>query len=130
MLQKPGLYVLETNGKGRGVFTANPIEEGETIEVAHVIVIPKIELPIIHKTILHDYYFVWGEDMDECALCTGFGSLYNHEVEANATFILDFENKTIDFIAIKNINAGEEITINYNGGYGDNSPLWFSSECP
>ncbi|MBK8626333.1 MAG: SET domain-containing protein-lysine N-methyltransferase [Saprospiraceae bacterium] len=75
----------------------------------------KSQLPIIHKTVLHDYYFLWGEEMDECATALGFGSLYNHAIHPNANFILDLENNTIDVEAIKDISAGAEITLNYHG---------------
>ncbi len=121
----PGLYVTFSNERGRGVFTAIDIREGDVIEICPVIPIPKSELPVIHKTILHDYYFLWGEKMDECAIALGFGSLYNHEIHPNANFILDFENDTIDIVAIKDISAGEEITLNYHGAPGDDEPLWF-----
>lgn len=125
MHQIPGLYILEVNHKGRAVFTSNDIYAGDLIEICPVIVIPKAELPIIHKTCLHDYYFLWGEEMDACAIALGFGSLYNHAVHPNADFILDFDQKTIDFVAIDLIPAGSEITINYHGEAGDDSPLWF-----
>ena len=116
---------METVARGRGVYTSINITEGDIIEICPVISIPKFELPIIHKTTLHDYYFLWGEDMDECAIALGFGSLYNHELHPNANFILDMENNTIDIVAIKNITSGTEITLNYNGEPGDESPLWF-----
>jgi hypothetical protein len=125
MNQIPGLYITESSSKGRGVFTSLDISEGDTIEVCPVIKIPRSQLPIIHKTILHDYYFLWGEDMDECAIALGFGSLYNHEVHSNANFILDLQNETIDIIAIKDIAAGSEITLNYHGEPGDEGKLWF-----
>jgi uncharacterized protein len=120
----PGLYIAETDF-GRGVFTSLPISEGDLIEVCPVIIIPKRELPIIHKTILHDYYFLWGNQLEDCAIALGNGSLYNHQLNPNANFILDIENKTIDIEAVKNIEAGEEITLNYNGEPGDESKLWF-----
>ena len=125
MHQIPGLYITESERKGRGVFTSIDISEGDTIEICPVIQIPKAQLPVIHKTILHDYYFLWGEEMDECVIALGFGSLYNHEVHPNANFILDFENNTIDIVAIKNISSGSEITLNYHGEPGDEEKLWF-----
>jgi len=125
MNQIPGLYATTSTDKGRGVFTSIDISEGDIIEVCPVIIMPKAELPIIHKTILHDYYFLWGENMEDCAIALGFGSLYNHEIHPNANFILDLENETIDIVAIKNIMAGEEITLNYNGEPGDETILWF-----
>lgn len=125
MSQIPGLYILQDELRGRGVYTAHDINIGDVIEVCHVIVLEKEELPIIHKTTLHDYYFLWGEDMDQCVIALGYGSLYNHELNGNAEFILDFMNNTIDFVAIKQIQAGEEITVNYHGENGDETPLWW-----
>ena len=125
MNQIPGLYISEIPKKGRGVYTSMDITSGDTIEICPVIIIPKLQLPIIHKTILHDYYFLWGEQMEDCAIALGFGSLYNHEVHPNANFILDLENNTIDIVAIQNISAGSEITINYHGEPGDEGDLWF-----
>lgn len=127
MMQRPGLYVLSTSGKGRGVHTSEQIEPGEIIEICPIVKIPKEELPIIHKTVLHDYYFLWGEDMDECVIALGFGSLYNHSVMPNANFILDLANDTIDIEAIESIQPGQEITLNYHGEPGDETPLWFSN---
>ena len=125
MNQIPGLYISEIPKKGRGVYTSMDITSGDTIEICPVIIIPKLQLPIIHKTILHDYYFLWGDEMEDCAIALGFGSLYNHEVHPNANFILDLENNTIDIVAIQNISAGSEITINYHGEPGDEGDLWF-----
>jgi uncharacterized protein len=119
-----GLYIAETDF-GRGVFTSIDISEGDLIEVCPIILIPKRELPIIHKTVLHDYYFLWGENLEDCAIALGNGSMYNHRLHPNANFILDIENKTIDIEAIKDIAAGEEITLNYNGEPGDEGELWF-----
>ena len=125
MNQIPGLYISHHSQKGKCVYTSCDISSGDLIEVCQVIILPKVELPIIHKTTLHDYYFLWGEDMEDCAIALGFGSLYNHMVDPNANFILDFENETIDIVAITNIMAGDEITLNYHGEPGDKTSLWF-----
>ncbi|MBP6398863.1 MAG: SET domain-containing protein-lysine N-methyltransferase [Saprospiraceae bacterium] len=125
MQRVASLYIASSDNRGRGVFTASPIHEGDIIEVCPVIVIPKRELPIIHKTILHDYYFLWGDKLDDCAIALGYGSMYNHELNPNANFILDLENMTIDIEAIQDIAAGEEITLNYHGEPGDESEVWF-----
>lgn len=127
-MQIPGLYILQSEKNGRGVYTAMPIKKGDVIEVCHIIKLPKEELPIIHKTVLHDYYFLWGENMDQCVLALGYGSLYNHETIGNAEFILDFGQMTIDFVAITDISPGQEITVNYHGENGDSTPLWWEEE--
>lgn len=118
------LYIAETD-HGRGVFTGVDIPKGSLIEICHIIRMPAKELPIIHKTTLHDYYFLWGKDMDECVIALGYGSLYNHRIHPNANFILDLANKTIDIEAIQDISAGDEITINYHGEPGNEEKLWF-----
>ena len=125
MLQIPGLYIGETKDKGRGVFAGIPINKDDTIEVCPIIIIPKAELPIIHRTHLHDYYFLWGEKLEECCIALGYGSLYNHELHPNANFLLDLLENTIVIEAIKDIDAGEEITINYHGEPGEGEKLWF-----
>lgn len=124
-MQIPGLYIGQTEEKGRGVFTAADIHEGDTIEICPVIELPATEMPVIHKTFLHDYYFVWNEDEKSGAIALGFGSLYNHEVFPNADFIVDYEQKVIEIVAIRDIAAGSEITINYHGESGDDEKLWF-----
>jgi len=125
MNQIPGLYVSEVVNKGKSVFCSSDIEEGDLIEVCQTIIIPSMEVPVLHRTVLHDYYFSWGEDMKDAAIALGFGSIYNHAVDSNADFILDFEHNTIDIVAIKDIKSGEEITLNYHGENGDDTPLWF-----
>lgn len=125
MQQIPGLFTTSSELGGRGVFTAHDIEKGSMIEIAPVLVIPKEQVQIIHGTVLHDYYFRWGNDMESCAIALGYGSLYNHSFEPNLTFEMDFGNQTIDFYAFRDIAAGEELTFNYNGNEEDTRPLWF-----
>jgi hypothetical protein len=120
-----GLYIAHTDKRGRGVFTSVHIHKGDLIEVCPIIFIPRRELPIIHKTVLHDYYFLWGENLEDCAIALGYGSLYNHELHPNANFILDIENQTIDIEAIEDIMPGEEITLNYHGEPGNEEEVWF-----
>lgn len=125
MQQIDGLYILETGDSGRGVYTAVDIAQDSLIEVCQLIIIPVAELPLIHKTVLHDYYFLWGEDMQQAAIALGNGSLYNHALHPNANFILDIDRKTIDIVAIEDISAGSEITLNYHGEPGCDDALWF-----
>lgn len=125
MQQIPGLYVAPIGEKGRGVFTAVDLKKGDIIEICQVIELPPEELPIIHKTTLHDYYFLWGENHDHCVISLGFGSLYNHSDHSNASFLMDLVNDTLDIFAVKDIKVGEEITINYHGNPDDPGALWF-----
>ncbi len=124
-LQHAEIYFGPSELHGRGVFAAQDISEGEIIEICPVLIFPKAELPLVRQTMLDNYYFDWGTEGEYFAVCLGYGSLYNHEYEPNAEYGMDFEAQTIDFYAIKNIVAGEEITVNYNGEPGNMEKVWF-----
>jgi len=110
---------------GRGIFTSRDILAGEVIEICPIIEIPTSEIELLKKTLLINYYFVWGKAEEKRAICLGFGSLYNHAYEPNATYMKHLESETIHFNAIKDIKKDEEITVNYNyGNPSDKSPLW------
>lgn len=121
----PGLYIMHTESQGRGVFTAVDIKKGDLIEIAPVIVLKESELPVIHNTTLHDYYFLWGPNNETCAIALGYASMYNHAVHPNANYLLDLPQETIEVFAIEDIEAGSQITINYHGEPGDDEKLWF-----
>jgi SET domain-containing protein len=125
MQRLPFLYVTDSPLGGRGVFTINEIPADSLIEICPAIVLPEWDLSQIHKTHLHDYYFLWGEEQNQGAIALGYGSLYNHSYEPNAKYILDFDRQTIDIYTVRDIEAGEEITVNYNGEPEDSSPVWF-----
>ena len=128
MQRIPGLYFAPSKLGGRGIFTKEFIPEGSIIEICPVIVLPENERPIIHNTGLHDYYFLWGDDQNEAAIALGYGSLFNHAVHPNAEYIVDYEMITLEFMALRDIEAGEEITINYNGEPGNETKMWFEEE--
>ena len=54
--------------------------------------------------------------------------LMNHSYSPNVKYEYNYKNDTIKFRAIRNISAGEELTINYNGRIDDKSPVWFEVE--
>lgn len=123
MLHIPSLYIAPSALGGRGVFTSEPIEAGSIIEISPVIVVPAKDLPLIHQTYLHDYYFLW--EKGQCAIALGYGSLYNHAKISNAEYEMDYEGLTISFYCQQAIRAGEEITINYVEGGNERTSLWF-----
>lgn len=110
----------------RGVFATRDIKKGELIHEAPVLAYPNDEHEYIEKTLLADYAFEYGKN--HSAILLGYGMLFNHSYEPNATYEISFEKHTFDFFAYKDIKAGEEILINYNGDVDDNDPLWFNKE--
>jgi uncharacterized protein len=127
-MRNPTLYIAQSDLGGRGVFTGAPIEKGDLIEVCPVLVMKIGEMEILDKTTLYDYYFLWGDDQKQCVIALGFGSLYNHFCVANADYFMDFDELTIEIYAVRGIEAGEEITINYHGDPNNPEPTWFMTD--
>ncbi len=122
------IYVSESKLGGRGVFAGEPIQKGDLIEVCPVVICGENDKAHLDQTALYDYYFMWGEQEEQTAIALGFGSLYNHHCPSNAEFIADYDENTIDFYALRYIEAGEEITINYNGNPFDEREPWFMTD--
>jgi uncharacterized protein len=119
------IAVAESGNKGRGVFAQKRFRAGELIERCPVILLNPAERDRIGSTILAMYCFCWGTDSEKMAIALGYGSIYNHSYEPNADFHRAVEDGAIDFVALRDIDRGEEITINYNGSPEDQSPIWF-----
>ncbi len=109
---------------GRGIFATSDINEGELIERCPIIFLTENDYPLAKQTTLLSYYFL-NEPENRSAIALGYGSLYNHSYEPNATYKKHLEEGHIDFVAIKDIKTGDEITVNYNyGNPDDKKKLW------
>jgi uncharacterized protein len=127
-MRYPQVYIDVVAGKGRGVFTRRAILEGTIVETAHVIVMSETDRTLIDQTLLHDYIFEWqpnGANM--CCMALGNIPLYNHSYSANCEHAMDYSNGTMLITAVRNIAAGEELTINYNGDWNNAEPVWFET---
>jgi SET domain-containing protein len=121
----PAVTFAETGAKGRGVFALKDYQPAEHIETAPVIVIPAAQWPLMERTVLYHYGFMWGAGGEDMAIALGYGSLYNHSYQPNARYVRHPEAGTIEFVALRPIWRGEEITVNYNGDPASADPLWF-----
>lgn len=110
----------------RGVFATCDIKKGELLHEAPVISYPNEQHQYIEQTLLADYAFEYG--IGRSAILLGYGMLFNHSYEPNATYEINFKNQTFDFFAYTDIKAGDEILINYNGDVDDKELLWFDQE--
>ena len=110
---------------GRGVFASRDIKKSEVIERCPIIEIPKHDSSGLNESILVTYFFYFGKDKERLAIALGFGSIYNHAYIPNAKFRIKQKDTVIDFVALKNINKDDEITVNYYNGNPKKSPLWF-----
>ena len=127
----PALRVVELPGKGRGVITARAFAAGELIERAPVLVLSpeawaRIE-PRLEGSGLEGYAFLWGPGSETAAIALGYGGLYNHSYQPNARYVKRPELAAIDFLALRAIAPGEEVTINYGGEPDSQRPVWFEA---
>jgi len=114
---------------GLGVFAQSLIRKGERIERCPVFVLPRKDYPLAKKTIHRNYYFMWGRATS--GICFGYGSYYNHSYFPNATYRKKIKEKAIEFIAIREIKRGEEITVNYDyGNPNSKKTLWIKEIKP
>ena len=125
---KPYLYLDQTKGRGRGVFTVERIPAGTVIEIAPVIVMELADRQHLDKTLLHDYIFEWGKQKDQCCMALGLIPMYNHDYKSNCEYFMDFDDSTIMVKTIRVIERGEELTINYNGDWNDGKKVWFDAK--
>lgn len=122
------IYIKQSGipNAGRGVFARRDIKKGEIIERCPVIEVPKYDVSNLRESILVTYFFYFGRNKQRLVVALGFGSIYNHSYEPNATYKKKHTERIIDFIALEDIKKDDEITVNYNyGNPKDKSPLWF-----
>lgn len=129
--QRLPLRVAERGARGRGVLADSRIEAGELVERSPVLVIPPPDRAASDGTIVFTYVFMWEhgtveEDLykheGRAAIALGFTSLLNHSYEPNCEFIRHIDDLAIDLVALRPIEAGEELTIDYQ------MTLWFTPE--
>ncbi|WP_346239249.1 SET domain-containing protein [Niabella insulamsoli] len=121
------LYITNTAEMGRGVFTSEPIAKGSVIEIAPVVVMSAVERKLLDQTLLHDYIFEWGEDGDQCCMALGWAAVYNHAYESNCDYEMDYDQNVITIKTVRNIEAGEELFINYSGSWDADKEVWFDA---
>ncbi len=126
-MHKSYLYIAPADSKGRGVFTRRAIPADTVIETAPVIVMEAQYRPVLDQTPLHDYIFEWGPEKKQCAMALGLVPIYNHSYQSNCEYFMDFEAHTIMVKTVRPVEKGEELTINYNGDWNDETPVWFDA---
>ncbi|MCX8471996.1 MAG: SET domain-containing protein [Chitinophagaceae bacterium] len=120
------LRIAEIPNKGRGVVTLKKIAKDTVVEHSPVIVMDAAARQLLDQTTLHDYIFVWGNNEDECCMAQGYVSIYNHAVGSNCEYFMNFDDNTMQIKTVRDIAAGEELTINYNGDWDNEEDVWFA----
>ena len=125
------LRITYMGRRGRGVVADRRVEQGELVERSPVLVIPHADRAAVDPTVVFTYVFMWEhgtveEDLykhqGRAAIALGFTSLLNHSHAPNCAFIRHIDDLAIDLVALRAIEAGEELTIDYQ------MTLWFTPE--
>lgn len=116
-----GVRVGPTEKKGRGVFATRAITKDELVEAAPVIVMPARDQNLLHASLLNDYVYEW---RDSIAVALGYGSLYNHSWDPNLEYRKRHAEALIEYVALRDVAEGEELTINYSSSRPDRGDLW------
>jgi len=90
-----------------------------------VIVMPKNERVLIDKTLLYYYIFEWGPKRDKCCMALGYVPMYNHSYNSNCEYEMDYDHEYMVIRTVRAVKAGDELTINYNGKWNDQTKMWF-----
>jgi len=130
---KPHLEVkFISSKKGKGLFAKVDILEGEIIDIAHIILISNKDWNLIKNTVLVRYIFEWDDPQVkgkyDSMISLSISQFINHSYNPNANYSYDYENKCVEYFAIRDIPAKSEITVNYNGDPSDETPMWFEVE--
>jgi len=126
MSQIDNLVIAYTENKGRGVYTEAAIAKDTIVEEAPVIVMSAEHRLLLDQTLLHDYIFEWQPDGEnKCCMALGWIPIYNHSYNSNCEYFMNYDDETMQVKAVRDIEAGEELTINYNGDWNDTRPVWF-----
>lgn len=126
---REGIYIDYTEEKGNGVYTSTVLPADTIVEISPVIVMTADERTMLDQTLLHDYIFEWGADGEEmmCCMAQGYISVYNHSPASNCEYFMDYDAKTIMVKTMRDVAANEELTVNYNGDWNDDKPVWFEA---
>jgi SET domain-containing protein len=119
-IESPPLAIQDTGtSKGRGVFARRAFAKDEVVEVAPVLVIKGDfdDLPELLKTYVFDWETLTGVP-NAHAVALGYGSIYNHANPASLYYQADARASLLRYRAARDIQAGEELTINYNAEGG------------
>ncbi len=108
----PALTVRLVPGRGRCVFAAVDIPKGTQMLADPIVFVPRAESQYTDACVVGRYVFEWNDDGDLCVVL-GIGSLINHGLPENVRLDSNEEDRTMDFYALTDIAAGEELVYDY-----------------
>lgn len=102
--------IIKRSGIHRwGVFAAEPIKQFEILQESPYFKVSKEKLKEVRPCINYSYYL----NSDQSVIGMGYAGLYNHSFNSNVDYELDRVNEVMVHYALKDIDVGEELTLNY-----------------
>ena len=109
---------------GTGVYAKERIPKGEVVEHCPVLLLEPEDARYASEGSLSGYVYEW--EGGRSALALGCGSLYNHDADPSAEYSVGEDSQSLVIVARRDIESGEEITIDYTGGGA--IELWFDQD--
>jgi len=110
------IYLKDSPLHNLGVFSSQKIEKGEVIDICPFISFPqssKEKIPVFSN---YAFCYPRSENWTTHALVLGYGSYYNHSETPSVDWNTNENDRTFIFFAIRDIDEGEELFINYGNG--------------
>ena len=132
VLKPPQVYVSDTGTSlGRGVFAEKGFYRDEVVEIAPVVLMNVLirDKPTTLQRLVFSWSYLAKSDVHH-AIALGYGSLYNHSDTPNLRYEADPDSNTIRFVALRIIDPGEQLTIDYDQIGEDEKPQnknWFQT---
>ncbi len=98
-----------------GVFAVERITKGTIVEEAPCLILERGYETL--NTVLNHYLFAWPKHGDGRAIVFGNASLLNHSANPNLEWDTDEGREVVVFTASRDIEAGEEILVDYDDEY-------------
>lgn len=108
------IVVKPSNIHGHGVFAKENFRKGEIIEVCYTLLASDKDEKLINFTF---------SSSKGSTIPLGFGCIYNHSPQPNATYDLDIEKMLMTFTAKRFIHKGEEIFTSYGKQWFDSRKI-------
>jgi hypothetical protein len=113
-----GYAVRSVAAAGRGVFATRRFTRGEVVCRNPVLLLDREDWRRCEPTILDDYVYRWPEEGRPRAVSLGVGSLFNASDVPNVDVEIDVAAKILTFRAIRPVEPGQELVLDYGWGAG------------
>jgi len=111
----PNVYVGRSDVHRWGLFTKENIAQYDVIQESPYCTFPENELEEAPTIERYSYASEVSTEVDEMVLGFGFAPMFNHNSDPNCAYILDTVNEVMRHYAIKDIEAGDELLLDYGG---------------